>query len=129
MHLDKLRHNTDCLSFILNDELQHSLQNFYKNVCNEDLKRRYADLFTLIDEFEDFKSVQEELLKKTSPSIPKALAGNASKKNPSKRLKAKVKSKKSHSTSSSDSDVPERDVSKQPPRKKHKTIIDDNESS
>jgi hypothetical protein len=128
MHLDKLRHNTDCLNFILNDAIQQSLQNIYKIACNEDLKRRYADLFTLIDEFEDFKSVQEELAqqKKLSPSAPKAANNN---KTPPKRLKLKVKSKKAHKNSSSDSDAPERETDKQPPRKKHKTVMDDTDSS
>jgi hypothetical protein len=131
MHLDKLRHNTDCLNFILSDIIQQSLQNVYKNFCNEDLKRRYADLFTLIDEFEDFKSSQEELAKRKSPLTKKTnniTNSNHKVQTQHKRMKTKIQSKKSEQNSSSDSDIDTHDSNRQPPRKKHKTIVNDDDN-
>ena len=51
--LNRLRLNNDCINFILKEVLIETLQKMYKKHCDEELKKKYADLFTLADEFSE----------------------------------------------------------------------------
>ena len=51
-YLNKLRTNNYCINFILKENLLESLQKVYRKYCDDELKKKYADLFTLSDEFE-----------------------------------------------------------------------------
>lgn len=50
-HLNKLRLNNSCISFILNENLIECLKKMYNKYLDDDLKKKYSDLFTLADEF------------------------------------------------------------------------------
>ncbi len=49
-HLNKLRLNNICINFILKDNLLETLKKIYKKYSNEDMRKKYSDLFTLVDE-------------------------------------------------------------------------------
>ena len=140
-HLNQLRLNNDCLKLILDETVQDNLQKLYKNHCNDDLKRRYADLFTLIDEFDENsfnankKGGNKHSNKKQQNKLAASNSSSSQDKNKTaKRVKTtgttKTVSKKMQSnyqnSSTSDSDIEDVTSAKQPPRKKHK--LSDNES-
>ena len=141
-HLNQLRLNNDCLKLILDEAVQEILQKLYKNYCNDDLKRRYADLFTLIDEFDEnamnANKKSKNSMKKQQGAKMTSVSNNSNassqdKNKTVKRVKtsgtSKIVSKKTSSyqdSSTSDSDIEYLSNSKQPPRKKHK--LSDNES-
>lgn len=50
-HLNKLRLNNSCIGFILNENLIECLKKIYNKYLDDDLKKKYSDLFTLADEF------------------------------------------------------------------------------
>lgn len=50
-HLNKLRLNNSCIAFILNENLIECLKKIYNKYLDDDLKKKYSDLFTLADEF------------------------------------------------------------------------------
>jgi hypothetical protein len=142
-HLNQLRLNNDCVKLILDDNVQDNLQKLYKNHCNDDLKRRYADLFTLIDEFDENtfnaskKGGNKNSIKKQQNKLTGSNSSSSSSHDKSKTAKrvkssgtSKPVSKKMQSnyqnSSTSDSDIEDLTNAKQPPRKKHK--LSDNES-
>jgi hypothetical protein len=49
-HLNKLRLNNICLSFVLKESLLESLKKIYKKYSDEEMKKKYFDLFNLADE-------------------------------------------------------------------------------
>ena len=49
-HLNKLRLNSNCISFILKENLLETLKKIYKKYCDEETKKKYADLFLLADD-------------------------------------------------------------------------------
>ena len=145
-HLNQLRLNNDCLKLILDETVQDNLQKLYKSFCNDDLKRRYADLFTLIDEFDENtinaskKSGSNKNAAKKQQSKVSG-SGQQDKNKTIKRVKTtstsstkgninnKKSNQQSYNSSTSDSDIDEpANSSKPPPRKKHKPITSDNDS-
>ena len=59
-YLNKLRTNNYCINFILKENLLENLQKVYRKYCDDELKKKYADLFTLSDEFEVESDDNEE---------------------------------------------------------------------
>ncbi len=59
-YLNRLRTNNDCINFILKENVLEALHKVYKKNCDDELKRRYSDLFTLADEFEAGNESDEE---------------------------------------------------------------------
>lgn len=135
-HLDQLRLSSECLKLITDEQVQDGLMKIYKSYCDDELKRRFADLFTLIDEFEP--GVAQKGRKKGSlAAANEVLKG----KQQLKRMKnAKKASNESDNDSEEDSDENSSAGSgsgnnsagdgngKQPPRKKLKQLQSDNDS-
>lgn len=59
-YLNRLRLNNECINFILKENILEALHKVYKKHCDEELKRRYADLFTLADEFDVEENASDE---------------------------------------------------------------------
>ena len=49
-HLNRLRLNTNCVSFILKENLLETLKKVYKKYCDDELKKKYSDLFALAND-------------------------------------------------------------------------------
>lgn len=52
-HLNKIRLNQSCINFILHEHLIDELKTIYNKNLNDELKKKYSDLFTLADQFEE----------------------------------------------------------------------------